>query len=392
MGQASHTSQILNHLFLKGPMTRSELAEQLGIRKNTIGSVCASLVEQGLIGERDQGKKRNARIGLNPDAFLSLGIEHCVDSIRLVLLDASRRQINRTDSPLVESDQNLRVTKIISEVRSMLDGCGVQRSRIQGIGFSDFIPHNIGTGLRTKSVWMPGWGDINIKAFLERDLGLDVLVCRCTDAFAIAEHVFGSCSGDQPFCVVYLDRGIGLSVFRRGEVLTGSTDIFGEMGHTVCREGGEICKCGNRGCLETFASTGAIIRKVEEHIGKGFYFERRDEQSPVSLEDILRSAKEGNKLALLVLSEASKAIGDTIANVVNILGITRIVLYGELVKAGDLLLEQVVSSIHAHCIYPLNEDTEVMTSTLDHFASAAGAAHLVLQRSFAGKTGRASTP
>ena len=222
------------------------------------------------------------------------------------------------------------------------------------------------------------WGDLNIRALLEEDLRLPVTIMRCTDAFSLAESAFGACKAEKAFCVVQLDHGIGLSVFKNGTFLTGSTDIFGELGHTVYREDGEICKCGNRGCLETFAGVGAIIQKVEENIVRGLYFSPPAGSSPVTIDDIVRNAHEGNKLARLVLTEATKAVGDTIANMINMLGITRIQLYGELAKAGEILLQQVTSSIRKHCIYPLNQDAQVRISELDEYGSAIGAAYIVL--------------
>ena len=179
-----------------------------------------------------------------------------------------------------------------------------------------------------------------------------------------------------------LDEGIGLSVYHEGAFLRGTTDIFGELGHTVYNEDGEICKCGNRGCLETIAGLDAVTRKVQDNADRS-YFHVRGGGSRITFQDVVHNAQEGNKLALLALNEAAKAIGNTLAIVVNVLGITRIVLYGRLVLAGELLRQPLLNSIRQHCIYPLNQDTEVCLSALDEFASAAGAAYSVLQRYFA---------
>jgi predicted NBD/HSP70 family sugar kinase len=373
---------VLRHLYQMGGLTRSELAEKLGIRKNTVGTICDALLSQGRILKQDLERKRNSRVMLNPEAYFAVGVDHCVDILRIALFDAAFSVVLRSEVAFEGQGQDIRVRMIVKCIREMIGRSGISTERIAGIGFSDFVPHNTGPGLRMKSVWMPDWGDINIKADLERDLGLKACVMRCTDALAMAEHTMGSCRDGEPFCVVQLDKGIGLSVFRDGTFQTGSTGIFGEMGHTVCREGGDICKCGNRGCLETFAGTSAIVRKVRENIGNDPYFQTRDSSSDVTFDDIVSNAVEGNKLALLVLNEATKAIGDAIASVVNILGIMRVVLYGELAKAGELLVQQVTSSIRSHCIYPLNQTTRVWTSSLDPFASAAGAAHLVFERYF----------
>ncbi len=370
---------IIRHLFSHGGLTRTEISDQLRIRKNTVGIVCEGLLARKTIREDPPNTRRNTRLFLGENTFISIGVEHRLDSMRIVLMNTGRKVVYRCIEPLEETSQKPRVKRIRDCLHKATGAASLPVENIVGIGFSDFIPHDIGTGLKTKSVWMPEWGDLNIRALLEKDLGFPVTIMRCTDAFALAESAFGGCRTEKAFCVVQLDQGIGLAVFKNGTYLTGTTDIFGELGHTVYREDGEICKCGNRGCLETFAGAGAVIKKVEENIARGLYFSSPDSSSPVTIDDIVRNAHEGNKLARLVLTEATKAVGDTIANMINMLGITRIQLYGELAKAGEILLQQVTTSIRKHCIYPLNQDAQVRISELDEHASAVGAAYMVLE-------------
>jgi predicted NBD/HSP70 family sugar kinase len=385
MKKQDHEAAISRHLFHNPGQTRTELSEQLDVRKNTIGAICDRLIEAGIMREDPPNTRRNARLFLAETAFLTLGVEHRTDCLRTVLLNTKREIVFKSTDALPDMSQEKRMKRIASTLGKALGEASIPRERIVGMGFSDFVPHNIGTGLKIKSVWMPEWGDLNIKAALERELGLPLTAMRCTDAYSIAEHHFGSCQNENAFCVVQLDQGIGLSVFRNGMFLTGSTDIFGELGHTVYQEDGEICKCGNRGCLETFAGTASILEKVTENISRGLYFRMPSDPSKVTFDDIVMNAREGNKLARLVLTEATKAVGDTISTLVNILGITRIQLYGELAKAGELLLHQVMGSVSRHCIYPLNQNTEVRISELDGYASALGAAYLVMERYFDGE-------
>ncbi|MEW5816660.1 MAG: ROK family protein, partial [Spirochaetota bacterium] len=337
MVKIDYQKLILNYLFKNRSATRTEMADQLKIRKNTVGIICNSLIKAGKILELKPYKRRNTKLAVNSRVFISVGIEHRVDVLKMILLDANLKRMHARSVPLEGIAGEERVKGIIEYIREMLQEHKTSAENIIGLGFSDFIPHDIGTGLKTKSIWMPGWGDINIKGMIEKELGLETTIMRCTDAFSLAEHAFGASRGVSTFIAVQLDRGIGLSVFKNGTYLKGSTDIFGEMGHTVYREDGEICKCGNRGCLETFAGTEAIINKIKENKERGVFFITENDQNSITLGTIIDNAWEGNKLALLVIHEATKAIGDTIANVVNVLGITRIVLYGELSKARELL-------------------------------------------------------
>jgi len=322
-------------------------------------------------------------------AFVAVGVEHRLDSLKLVALDAALRRRAQASLPMGAVYEEPRVEAILDHLRAFLQGQGLRKKALLGLGFSDFIPHDIGTGHKFKSIWMPGWGSVNIKGLIEQALKLDTQIMRCTDAFSLAERVFGGCRTLDSFITVQLDAGIGVSVFHDGFFLRGSTDIFGELGHTVYDEQGEICKCGNRGCLETIAGVEAIIRKVQDNVDRT-YFHTLDGEAGITLEDVIRNAQEGNKLALLALNEAAKAIGNTLAIVVNVLGITRIVLYGRLVLAGDLLRQQLLSSIRQHCVYPLNQDTEVCLSELDEFAAAAGSAYGVLRAHFGRSLGDTS--
>jgi predicted NBD/HSP70 family sugar kinase len=385
MARADYRARVLGCLFARKEATRTEIADELGVRKSTVGEICGRLLADGQVLGRE-GAKRNERLRLNPGAFLALGVEHRLDSLKLVALDASLERLAQASLPMGRLHEEARVASILEHIRGFIREKSLPRKALTGLGFSDFIPHDIGTGLKFKSIWMPGWGSINIKAKVEESLRIDTRIMRCTDAFSLAEKVFGACSEADNFITVQLDEGIGVSVFHDGFFLRGSTDIFGELGHTVYSEDGEICKCGNRGCLETIAGADAVIRKVKANVDRT-YFHTRSGSANISLEDVIHNAQEGNKLALLALNEAAKAIGNTLAIVVNVLGITRIVLYGRLVRAGELLRQQILNSIRQHCIYPLNQDTEVCLSQLDEYGSAAGAAYSVLRGFFDGSNG-----
>jgi predicted NBD/HSP70 family sugar kinase len=373
--------RILGCLFPSHRYTRTEIAERMGIRKSTVGEVCARLIEQGaLVAEKRI--KRNTKLWINPSAYVSIGVQHKTDSLNLVMLDAGLDVLARESFSMESGVGQARVERILQEIRGFSKRIPGAEARIVGLGFSDFIPHDIGSGMKIKSIWMPGWGDINIKAIIEKSLRLNTEVMRCTDAFSFAEHFFGDCKNVGAFITVQLDEGIGVSVFKDEKYLKGTTDIFGELGHVVCREDGEICKCGNRGCLETVAGIEAIIGKVKENAEKGAYFRTDGAIADITLEDVVMNAREGNKLALLSINEAAKALGNTLAVVVNVLGINRVVLYGRLAKAGMLLSHQVTNSIRQHCVYPLNQETEVCLSSLDEFGSALGAAFAVMRSHF----------
>jgi len=382
MNKINYEKTILRYLFHVRKATRTQIADALNIRKNTVGSVCNELIKCKIVIELVPFKKRNTLLKLNPDRYYSIGIEHRVDVLLFLIMNSDFEILYRKKISMNKVYGKERVNRIIDEIKASINESDIIESKILGIGFSDFIPHDIGTGLKTKSIWMPGWGDINIKRIIENKLKLKTSILRCTDAFSLAEHEFGECKEIDPFMVVQLDRGIGLSVYMKGDYLKGTTDIFGELGHIVYRDDGEICKCGNRGCLESYAGIDSLLKKIHSNVKKGVYFKKVSTQKYISWDDVVSNAEDGNKLTLLIINEAAKAVGDSLAVIVNILGINRIILYGELTKLGELLLNQIEKSIRNHCIYPLNEETKVTISKLDEYGSAMGAAYMVMRDYF----------
>ena len=154
--------------------------------------------------------------------------------------------------------QDFVLSRIHEEVRSLL----AQNSRIKGIGVasSGVIEHGTGTVLFWPKV--AGWKNVPLKEILEREHGLPVTVQDSTRAMAIAHRRFGGEKSLDNFVFVSVGMGIGSAIFIDGRLYLGHQGLAGELGHTTIDETGEPCSCGNRGCLEVFASGSAIINKV----------------------------------------------------------------------------------------------------------------------------------
>ncbi|TFG63646.1 MAG: ROK family protein [Spirochaetales bacterium] len=165
--KTDYEEKILQGLFKTPGLTRTEIADLLNSRKNTIGEICNKLLDDNKIITAEPGKQRNAGLMLNTAAFTALGIEHTLDEIRFVLLDAGLERLQKTVMPLPSSSGEDRVQFIRQSIEDFLNSCKFRTGSLVGVGYSDFIPHDIGTGLKVKSIWMPNWGNINIKAGLE---------------------------------------------------------------------------------------------------------------------------------------------------------------------------------------------------------------------------------
>jgi predicted NBD/HSP70 family sugar kinase len=144
--------------------------------------------------------------------------------------------------------------------------------------------------------------------------------------------------------------------------------MAGEVGHVLVDESGPICRCGNRGCLETIASTATMIQLLS-----------RGRDHPVDAEDIVGHAKSGDSTTLRVLEDAGTAVGRALANISNLMSPDVIVIGGPLASLGELLLAPIRRGLLRHAVPVVGENTTLATSSLGPRSEALGAVSLVFQ-------------
>ncbi|MCW3063278.1 MAG: transcriptional regulator [Solirubrobacterales bacterium] len=163
--------------------------------------------------------------------------------------------------------------------------------------------------------------------------------------------------------------GIGAGLIIRGRPYVGAGGTAGEIGHTVVDPGGPICRCGNRGCLETLAGSAAVVAALRDTHGER-----------ITLAEAIARARDGSSGCRRALADAGHAIGASVATLCNLFNPRRIVVGGELGAAGDLLLEPLRESLRRGAISSAADDVEVVQGTLGERAEVLGAVALVLRR------------
>ena len=106
---------------------------------------------------------------------------------------------------------------------------------------------------------LPGWAGLNAADELSERLGMPVAVDNDANLGALAEISFGAGRGLKDVIYVMVSSGIGAGIVLGGQLHRGVTGLAGELGHVLVRSDGAVCRCGNRGCLETVASTDAVL-------------------------------------------------------------------------------------------------------------------------------------
>ncbi|MEW6360195.1 MAG: ROK family transcriptional regulator [Planctomycetota bacterium] len=372
--------QLLRHLFHRGPATRTELAEALGLRRNTVGDLCAMLLKSNMLHEMDTDRRRNVRLALRPDFLHAIGVQHMPDEFHVAVMDAACAVRVQSAVDVRGLCGAARCEALGREIESLLRREGLTGERVAGIGFADLAIIDPARGRSVRSAHIPGWSDIPTCEILAQATGLPTWLIGFTDAVAVMELRAIAEPGWETALCVWLDRAIGLAVFADGRPLRGNHSVFGEMGHIVLDPMGSVCRCGNRGCLETIAATGAVIQRVERGIAQGAEF--HTDGGEIAMGGVLANAKQGNRLAVRVLDEAAGAVGRALAIAVNLFGISRVLLFGELMKAEDVVIGPIQEAVRRGCVAPINVDVTYRISAPAPLRAAEGAAYMAFLNYF----------
>ena len=186
-------------------------------------------------------------------------------------------------------------------------------------------------------------GIIPLVKITERRTGLQTRITNDANAAALGEMIFGAAKGIKNFIILTLGTGLGSGIVVDGEVVYGHTGFAGELGHMTVAEGGRVCGCGRRGCLETYASATGLVRTVlallsdlrEESILRDL------KSSEITSRRVAEAAAAGDTIAIQALDQTAHYIALGIANAVIFSSPETIFLFGGLAQAGDALFEPV---------------------------------------------------
>jgi len=229
------------------------------------------------------------------------------------------------------------VIALDEKLKSMVSG--LKEINIAGIGIG--APNaNFNKGTIELAPNLRWKGIIPLVKLTERRTGLKTRITNDANAAALGEMLFGGAKGMKHFIVLTLGTGLGSGIVIDGEVVYGHTGFAGELGHMTVAEGGRVCGCGRRGCLETYASATGLVRTVLALLS-----DRRDQSTLRDLKStditsrrVAEAAAAGDVIAVEALDQTARMIALGIANAVIFSSPETIFLFGGLAKAGEALM------------------------------------------------------
>lgn len=269
---------------------------------------------------------------------IGIGIDIGGTKISMVLGNARGRILARREIPTLKNSrvrQGLRL--LIENLHQLIRDARVPSHQILGIGIG--IPGAVNTskGIVPNSPNLKGWRNLPLGRILTRSFGCPVILMNDANAAVVGEKIFGAARKAKHVIYLTISTGVGGGILIDERLVEGANFVAGEIGHMTIMPEGDRCNCGQRGCLEAYASGTAIGRYVEREIrsGRGHGIERWIPRTKgISGREVGLAAEHGNPLAMQAYRRAGNYLGVGIGTLLNILNPQVVVLGGGVLKSA----------------------------------------------------------
>lgn len=369
--------RVLEVLRQHGTTSRPEIVRHTGLSTTTVSDLVRVLLQEGVVielGDRPGAITRSGRpavlLTFNPAGGGAVGVHLAHDHVRVGLADLAGDIIAETAIELdVDHEPAEALAYTGAAALDLIDQAGLKPGSIVGLGVAVSAPTSSAANAVAAGPILPDWRGIDVASDLQRRTGLRVEVGNDANLGAIAERRFGAAQNTDHFLYVMLSDGVGAGLVLNGRLYEGFTGRAGELGHVTVMPNGYICRCGNRGCLETVAGARALTQALT--------FTRA---ARTTLPDVIALAHGGDPGARRVMADAGRAIGGALAPICTVLDPALVIIGGETSEAGAALLDAVRDAL-AHAMTPLREvPVRVAAGALGERAQVLGATTLVTQR------------
>lgn len=388
IGKANHKTTrahnkrlILKTIYNAGEISRADVARETGLTRATVSDTVAELMEEGLVKEVRVGKSTGGK----PPTLLSV-VENSRYLIGIDLADSEfcgaglnlRGKIrNRFKIPVKDSDGEKALSLLYQLIEKLIESAD---SPILGIGIGTPGLIDPERGIVKNAVNLD-WHDLPLKEILEKKYNLPVYIANDCQVAALAESTFGENNGVKNLIVIKVGKGTGAGIVINGKIYYGDGFGAGEIGHVKVIDDGDICRCGNSGCLETLTSTRAILKsaKVIFQQDKNSLLHNFTKNSDeIDMETIFKAFEAGDKEIHKLISIVGHYLGIVIANLVGSLNIQNIVIAGVLSRFGSALIKPMEEEIKRRSLKALASVTRITVSKLGSEIVILGAGALLL--------------
>ena len=384
-GQETNRSLVIRVLHKSGQMSRADISRLTGLTQATITKIIADLIEEELVvevGLRDAGRgRRSIALEVNSNRYkvLAIKIERTNYSLGVFNLKGEKYTTIKRDCSEYSSAK-----EILHEIQKNAQELLNEYKEILAVGVAVPGPYLREEGKMSIITEASVWNHTNVKKEFSDMFSIPVFVEHDANAGAMADWWFGSISSEVDVLVhLLLSEGVGAGIIEKGSLHIGHQGIAGEIGHISLNMDGELCECGNRGCMELYCSAIALkkraLKKMPLYPSSSLNKYKRSE---LTYEDIFREMRNGDSLAEELVLETAKYIGCGIVNIVNGYNPKMILLSDIMTMGGEKMLDEIRRTVKKRILPDLYDNLTICYSDRSCDAVLKGAAAVATDHIF----------
>jgi predicted NBD/HSP70 family sugar kinase len=302
---------------------------------------------------------------LNRSAGLAIGVDVGVRHVAVAVGDLSHRVLAERWVALPHghsaSDGVKTVLRCIEETLSEAEA---DPRQIVGAAISIAAPISPDTGRMMVPGVLGGWNGPELATEVARRWGIPVAVENDANLGALGEWTWGHAQGAKTLLYIKIASRVGLGIVNDGAIYHGAEGCAGELGHLTVDPQGDLCWCGQRGCLEMYVGGEGLIRRLGVESG-----------NRIDLRHLVANAQEISPELPGLIERGAQVLAQAVSTLALLFNPSAVVLGGEIAMLGELLLDPVRQAVAA---LPFGSPVQVELSSLEDRASVAGALALVL--------------
>jgi predicted NBD/HSP70 family sugar kinase len=347
-------------------LTQADLARMTGLAPATVSNIVRELAAAGLVATEPGSGRRGTSVRLAASAGVVGGIDFGHSHVSVAIGDLTGQVLAEDSRPLDQSHHHEEgLAHAADMLERELDKLCLDHADLRTIGLG--LPAPIIDDIVRSAAILPGWVGVNARQVAESHFACPVHIENDANLGALAEHRVGVARRHTTSIYLKLSSGVGSGIIIDNQLFRGAGGTAGEVGHLTVNEQGPVCRCGSRGCLETYASSGSVLELMA------------NQMPHATIDEVVAAARTGNVSALRSLEDAGLHLGWAIGSLVNLFNPSLVVVGGDLARAGDLLLDSARVGLRRHALDAVAA-TPVVASELGSRASLVGSVLLAAER------------
>jgi predicted NBD/HSP70 family sugar kinase len=345
--------EILDVIHKRGPTTKKDIQILKNMKLTTLNRVMRTLQDKKLITEIGTVESTGGRKAVEYDIVKSgvyiIGIDISRIYITLVIVNLKMTILKKEE---IFMDDSFSPEKVVEKLNNLIEKIllelSISKEQVLGIGIGTVGPLDREKGIliNPKGFFNKHWVNVQLKDMMQRKISIPCFIDNGANTAILAESLFGE--GKYLKSIVYIHCGIGIrsAMINEGSIIRAMNDSEDAFAHMIVDSGGEKCVCGNRGCIESYASIESIYKKfmlmTKDNKIKGIKKYIREED----YKKILDLAIENNKPVADIINKGAEILGIGLANLVRILNPQLIILCGPLIKNYDLYYDRCIEAFY----------------------------------------------